>query len=88
MGSVAAQLFQVSPEIFRSGLSPGSGSATQEHLRLVLKQLLSCLGCMLSVVVLLQGEPSPQSEVLSALEKVFIKDLSVLCTVHLSLDPD
>ena len=28
------------------------------------------------------------SEVLGALEKVFIKDLSVLCSVHLSLDPD
>ena len=38
------------------------------------------------VVVLLEGEPSPQSEVLSALEQVFIKDLSVLCSVHLSLD--
>ena len=25
---------------------------------------------------------------LSALELVFIKDLSVLCTVHLSLDPE
>ena len=40
------------------------------------------------VVVLLEGEIPPQSEVLSALEQVFIKDLSVLCYVHLSLDPD
>jgi hypothetical protein len=32
--------------------------------------------------------PSPQSEVLSALEQVFIKDISVLCSVHLSLDPE
>ena len=30
----------------------------------------------------------PQSEVMSALEQVFIKDLSVLCSVHLSLNPD
>ena len=40
------------------------------------------------VVVLLEGKPLPQSEVLSALEQVFIKDLFVLCFVHLSLDPD
>jgi hypothetical protein len=40
------------------------------------------------VDVLLEGEPLPQSEVLSALEQVFIKDLSVLCSVHLTLDPD
>ena len=41
------------------------------------------LGFVLRVVVLLVGEPSPQSEVQSALEQIFIKDLSVLC-----LDPD
>ena len=56
--------------------------------RLVPKPLLRCLGCVLRVIVLLESEPSPQSEVLSALEQVFIKDLSVLCSVHLSLDPD
>ena len=55
--------------------------------RLIPKPLLCCLGCVLRVVVLLEGEPS-QSEVLSALEQVFIKDLSVLCSVNLSLDPD
>jgi hypothetical protein len=32
---------------------------------------------MLRVIVLLEGEPSPQSEVLSTLEKVFIKDISL-----------
>jgi hypothetical protein len=42
--------------------------------RLVLKPLLSFLGCVLRVVVLLEGEPPPQSEDLSALEQVFIKD--------------
>ena len=56
--------------------------------RLVAKPLLRCLGCVFRVVVLLEGEPSPQSEVLSVLEQVFIKDLSVLSSVHLSLDPD
>ena len=55
--------------------------------RLVLKPLLRCLGCVLRVVVLLEAEPLPQSGVLSALEQVFIKDLSVLCSVHPCLDP-
>ena len=44
--------------------------------------------CVLKIVALLEGEPWPQSDVLSALEQVFIKDLSALCTFHLSLDPD
>jgi hypothetical protein len=56
--------------------------------RIVPKPLLRCLGCVLRVVVLLEGEPSPQSEVLSTLVQVFIKDLSILQPVHLSLDPD
>ena len=56
--------------------------------RPVPKQLLRYLGCVLRVVVMMEGEPSPQSAVLSALEQVFIKDLSLLCSVHLSLDPD
>ena len=38
--------------------------------RLVPKPLLRCLGSVLIFVVLLGGEPSPQSEVLSALEHV------------------
>ena len=46
--------------------------------RLVPKPLLPCLGCVLRFVVVLEDEPSPQSEVLSALEHIFIKDLSVL----------
>ena len=41
--------------------------------RLVLKPLLCCLDCVLRVIVLLEGEPLPQSEILSALEQVFIK---------------
>ena len=56
--------------------------------RLVPKPLLCCLGCVLRVVVRLEGEPSPQCEVLSALEQVFINDLSVLRSDHLSLIPD
>ena len=55
---------------------------------LVLKPLLRCLGCELRVVVLLEGEHTPQPEIPSTLEQVFIKDLSVLCSIHLSFDPD
>ena len=55
--------------------------------RLVPEPLLHCLGGVLRGVVLLEGERSAQSEVLSALEQVFIKDLSALCSVHLSIDP-
>ena len=43
---------------------------------------------VLRVIVLLEAEPLPQSEDLSALEQVFIKGLSVLCSLHLCLDPD
>ena len=56
--------------------------------RLVPKPLLHCLVCVLRVVVLLEGEPLPQSEVLSTLEQVSIKDLSVICPVNLCLDLD
>ena len=49
----------------------------KEIQRLVPKPFLRCLGCVLKVVALLESEPSPQSEVLSALEQVFIKDLSL-----------
>ena len=43
--------------------------------RLIPDLLLRCLGCVLRVVVLLEGDPSPQSEGLSTLEQVFIKEL-------------
>ena len=78
MASVAAQLF--------SGWVQDRALAgpLKNIQRLVPKPFLCCLCCVLRVVVLLEGEPLPQSEVLSALEQVFIKDRSVL----LSLDPD
>ena len=41
---------------------------------LVPKLLLHCLGCVLRVVALLEGEPSPQSEALRALEQVPRRD--------------
>ena len=42
---------------------------------------------MLRVTVLLKGDPLAQSEFLSALDEVSIKDVSVLCYVQLSLNP-
>ena len=54
--------------------------------RLFQKPFVHCLGCVLRVIVLLEGELLSQSEVLSSL--VFIKELSVLCSVNLFLDPD
>jgi hypothetical protein len=56
--------------------------------RLVPKPLPHCLGFLLWVVFLLEGEPSSQCEVLSALEKVFMKDLSLVCGVQLSVDSE
>ena len=41
-----------------------------------------CLGCVVSVIVLLEGEISAQSEVLSALDQDFMKDICVLCSVQ------
>ena len=79
--------FQVSPEIIDQVHVQALAGSLKDIQRLVPKPLLRCLGCVLRIVVLLEGEPSPQPEYLSALEQVIIKDLSVLCSVHLSLDP-
>jgi hypothetical protein len=63
-GASLHSYFQVSPEMFDR----------------VQVQALSALSfvCVLRVVVLLEAEPLPQSEVLSALEQIFINYLSVL----------
>ncbi len=52
----------------------------------VVKPLLRYFSCVLRVIVLLEGKPSAQSEVLSTLEKVFVQDIPVLGRIHLSLD--
>ena len=87
-GALLHSYFQVSPEMFNLVQVQALAGPVKDIQRLVPKPLLHCLGCVLRVVVLLEGEPSPKSEVLNALEKGFIKDLSVLCSVHLSLDPN
>ena len=84
MGSVATQIF--------SGLYRDVQSGSSPALARPLKDLDTCpeaipalSWCVLRVVILLEGEPVPQSEVLSALEQDFIKDPSKLCTINLSL---
>ena len=88
IGSIAAQLFSGLSRDVQSGSSPHLAGPLKDIQRLVLKPQLCCLGCVLRVFVLLEGEPLHQSEVLSGLEQVFIKDLSVHCGVHFCLDPD
>ena len=66
---------------------PALAGPLKDIQRPVPKPLLYFLSCELKVVVLLEGEPSPPSEVLSTLEQVIIKDLYVLCSVHISLNP-
>ena len=80
--------FQVSPEMFNRVQVQALTGPLKDIQRLVPKPLLRCLGCVPRGVVLCEGNPSPQSEVLNALEQVLITDLSVLCSVHLSLDSD
>ena len=80
--------FQVSPEMFDQVQFRALAGPLKDIQTLVPKPLLCCLGCVLRVLVLLEGEPTSQAEVLSALEQVFIKNLSLLCSFHLFLNPD
>ena len=73
MGSVLHSYFQVSPKMFDRVQVRALAGLLRDIQRLVPKPLLHCLGWVLRVVVLLGGEPSHQSVVLSALEQVFMK---------------
>ncbi|KAG9471761.1 hypothetical protein GDO78_023090 [Eleutherodactylus coqui] len=64
----------------------GSDWVTQGLHRVVPKPLLCCPGCVLRVIVMLEGDPSAQSEVSCALNQVFI--ISVLCSIWLFINPD
>ena len=86
-GASLHSYFQVSPKRFDRGQVRALAVPLKKIHRLVPKPLLRCIGCEFRIVVLLDSEPSPQSEILGALEQVFIKGLS-LCCVHLSLNPD
>ena len=63
MGSITAQLISGLSRDVRLGSSPGLRLGHSR--KLVSKPLLRCLGCVLRVIVVMEGEPSPQSEVLS-----------------------
>ena len=77
MESAAAQ---VAPEMFDQVHVRELAGPLKDIQKFVPKPLLCCIGCVLRVFVLLEGETSPQSEVLRALEQVFIKDLcTFLC---------
>jgi len=60
-----------------------------KHIHSVVPEpLVCCPGCVLRVIVMLEGEPLAQSEALSTVEQISIEDLFVLCSIHLSLNPD
>ena len=70
--------FQISPEMFnRIKVCALAGPLKDIH-RVVLKPFFWYFGCVFRVVVLLKNEPSPQSEVKSALEQVHT---GCLCTL-------
>ena len=87
-GALLHSHFQVSPEMFDWAQVRALARPLKDLRRLVAKPLLCGLGCVHWVIVLLESEPLPLSEVLSTLEQVFIKDLPVLFSIHLSLNPD
>ena len=61
-GASLHSYFQVSPEMFNRVQVRALVGKLKDIQRLVRKPLPLCLGCVLRVVVLLEGEPSPQSE--------------------------
>jgi hypothetical protein len=70
-GASRHSYYQISIEMFDWVQVRALVGPQKDIQRLVPKPLLRCIGCVLRVVVLLEGEPLPQSEVLSALEKFF-----------------
>ena len=60
--------FQVSPEMFDRLQVQALAGSLKDVQRLVPEPLLCCLGCVLTVIVLLEGKPLPQSKVLTVLE--------------------
>ena len=71
-------IFRFLQRLFNWVKSQGSGWATHKNIHRVVPCVVLAL-CLVSLV-LLWGEPSAQSEVLSTQDQVFIKDISVLCS--------
>jgi hypothetical protein len=63
-GALQHSYFQLSPEMLDQVQIPALTGPLNDIQRLVPKPLLHCLVCVFRVVVLLKGEPSPQSKVL------------------------
>ncbi len=61
---------QVSPKMSDWFQVPALAGPLKDVHKVVLKTLLHCLGCVRRVIVMLEGELSAQSEVLSALNQV------------------
>ena len=62
--------FQVTTEMFDWVQVWAMAGPLKDIQGLVPKPLLHCVGCVLRVVVLLEGEPSPQSEIMSTRESL------------------
>ena len=60
-GASLHSYFQVSPEMFDRVQVRAVAGPHKDIQKLVAKRLLCCLGCVLRVVVLLEGEPLPHS---------------------------
>ena len=86
MVNVGGQTFSGLSRDAQLGLGQGSGWASQEWSQSCSEALLCYFSCVLRVIVLLEGEPSAQSEVQSTLEEVFFQDISVLGRIHLSFN--
>ena len=69
-GASLQSYFQVSPEMFNRVQIRALAGPLKDIQRLVPKPLMQCLGCVLRVVVRLECEHSPNSEVLTTLEQV------------------
>ena len=80
-GALLHSYSQVSQEMLDRVQVRALAGPLKDIQSLVSKPLLHCLCCVLRVVVLLEVEPSSQSEVLSTLDQVFIKNLcTLLCS--------
>ena len=77
-GVLLHSYFQIFPEMIDWVQVQALAGPLKDIQRRFPKPVLRCLGCVLRGVVLLEGEPLPQSVVLSTLEQVFIKDLAIL----------
>ena len=65
--------FQISPEMFDWVQVRALAGPLKDIQGVVPKPLLRCLGCMLKVIVLLEGEPLAQCEALSTLDPVLLR---------------